>query len=67
MQKNTQKTFGRWELAQLYFPTVGGRAAWGKFKNLLMEYDELSPLATMSRRTLTPREASTVFSILGEP
>ena len=60
-------TYGRMELAQRYFPAICGRAAWAKLKGLLMECPHLAPLATMSRRTLTPAEVETVYDVLGEP
>ena len=65
--ENTNRSYGRMELAQAYFPALCPRAAWAKFRLLLMEYDELAPMATMSRRTLTPREAGQCFELLGVP
>ena len=61
------RTYGRSELAQLYFPLLKQMSAWSKLRSLMLEYDELSSLATMPRRTFTCREVSAIFDLLGTP
>ena len=61
------QSYGRMELAQLYFPNICGRAAWRKFKDCMAEYPELNPLRTISRRTFLPLEVECIFRNLGVP
>ena len=60
-------SYGRMELAQIYFPHICGRAAWRKFKDCMAEYPELDPLLTLSRRTFLPLEVECIFRNLGVP
>ena len=60
-------SYGRMELAQIYFPHICGRAAWRKFKDCMAEYPELDPLRTISRRTFLPLEVECIFRNLGVP
>ena len=60
-------SYGRMELAQIYFPHICGRAAWRKFKDCMAEYPELDPLRTISRRTFLPLEVESIFRNLGVP
>ena len=61
------KTYGRSELAQLYFPTLLQKSAWQKLKSWLQINPALRSLADLSRRTYTPAEVELIFSQLGEP
>ena len=61
------RTYGRTELAQLYFPRLCPQAAWRKLRTLMLEYPALAELAVMPRRTLTVREVGDVFDLLGTP
>ena len=63
----TQKTFGRSELAQQYFPRLTAMSAWRKFKEWLGVNPRLSGLLTLARRTYTPAEVQLIFSEIGEP
>ena len=57
------KERGRMELAQLYFPQLGGIAAWKK----LQHWDELRQLGyTGKQRTFTPRQVNRIVHYLGE-
>ena len=61
------KTFGRSELAQLYFPTLLQKSAWQKLKSWLMLNPDLRSLAMLPRRTFTPAEVQLIYTQLGEP
>ena len=61
------RTYGRTELAQLYFPDYVDRAAWRKLRQWFSINPSLSPLLQLSRRTFTPAEVRLIFSQLGEP
>ncbi len=61
------KSYGRSELAQMYFPLLKQMSAWSKLRSLMLEYEVLEPLATMPRRTFTSREVSLIFDQLGAP
>ena len=65
--ETTIRSYGRSELAQQYFPHLKQISAWLKLKGLMLEYDPLVPLATMPRRTFTPREVATIFDLIGTP
>lgn len=61
------KTYGRSELAQLYFPTLLPKSAWQKFRSWLDLNPRLQKLVSLTRRTFTPAEVSLIFAELGEP
>ena len=61
------KTYGRMELAQMYFPAIAPRSAWRRMKDLLLESSSTSELATMSRRVFMPAEVSLIFETFGVP
>ena len=61
------KSYGRTELAQIYFPNYVDRAAWRKMRGWFSINPRLSPLLQQSRRTFTPAEVKLIFSELGEP
>ena len=65
------KERGRMELAQLYFPQLGGIAAWKKLQhwiNICQPLkDELRQLGYTGRqRTFTPKQVSRIVHYLGE-
>ena len=60
-------SYGRMELAQIYFPHICGRAAWRKLKDCMAEYPELDPLLAIKRRTFLPLEVERIFRNLGVP
>ncbi len=62
-----QKTFGRTELAQLYFPNILPISAWLKLKSLLLADPALEHLARLKRRTFLPAEVTTIYERLGRP
>ena len=53
---NKIKTFGRTELAQLYFPKLCPEAAWHKLRQWITINPTLSHLRELRRRTFTPAE-----------
>ena len=61
------KSYGRSELAQLYFPTLLQKSAWQKFKSWLKINPSLRSLADLTRRTFTPAEVQQIYTQLGEP
>ena len=61
------KTYGRSELAQLYFPGLLQKSAWQKLKSWLDLNPRLRDLAVLTRRTFTPAEVALIYSELGEP
>ena len=61
------KTYGRSELAQLYFPKLLQKSAWQKFKSWLTINPALRSLADLPRRTFTPAEVQLIYIQLGEP
>ena len=61
------KSYGRSELAQLYFPTLLQKSAWQKFKSWLKINPALRSLADLTRRTFTPAEVQLIYTQLGEP
>ena len=60
-------TYGRMELAQIYFPHICGRAAWRKLKDIMIDDPELSSLLTSGRRTFLPIEVDRIFKVCGRP
>ena len=64
---NNVKTYGRSELAQLYFPTLLQKSAWQKLKSWLSLNPALRSLANLPRRTFTPAEVQLIYNQLGEP
>ena len=66
MSQNT-RSFGRTELATLYFPNIQPMSAWLKLKSLLLEDPDLAPLAHLHRRTFLPSEVNKIYQSLGHP
>ena len=64
---NHQSTFGRTELAQLYFPNIQPHSAWKKFKNLLVDDPATCQLSKLQRRTFLPSEVNIIYQQLGRP
>ena len=64
---NTNRTFKRTELAQLYFPDLQPRSAWQKLRHWICINPQLRRLDTMGRRTFSPAEVALIFTVLGEP
>ena len=62
---NNLRTFGRSELAQLYFPQLHQKSAWRKLHQWLSINPRLRHLADITRRTFTPAEVAQIFSVLG--
>ena len=65
--ETTIRTYGRTELAQLYFPAICPRAAWAKLRLYMSDYPQLRKLLTCKRRTFLPIEVSLIFDTLGRP
>ncbi|MCR5240559.1 MAG: DUF4248 domain-containing protein [Prevotella sp.] len=65
--ETTIRTYGRTELAQLYFPAICPRAAWAKLRLYMSDYPQLYPLLSNTRRTFLPIEVSLIFDTLGRP
>ena len=61
------KTYGRTELAQLYFPAICPRAAWAKLRLYMQDYPRLQELVLCKRRTFLPAEVALIFDTLGRP
>ena len=61
------KTYGRMELAQLYFPAIASRSAWRRMKDLLRESYTTAELAEQTRRVFMPAEVSLIFDTFGVP
>ena len=66
------KTYGRTELAQMYFPGLTAGAAWRKLRSWLALCrplaEELRRLGyDGSRRTFTPAEVAAIAAYIGEP
>ena len=66
MEQST-RSFGRMELAQLYFPCILPRSAWQKFKSLLEEIPALQHLTMLRRRSYLPLEVNIIYQHLGRP
>ena len=65
--ETTIRTYGRTELAQLYFPAICPRAAWAKLRLYMNDYPRLRQLLASKRRTFLPVEVSLIFETLGHP
>ena len=65
--ETTVKTYGRTELAQLYFPAICPRAAWAKLRLYMHDYPRLRRLLASKRRTFLPAEVALIFDTLGCP
>ena len=65
--ETTVKTYGRTELAQLYFPAICPRAAWAKLRLYMHDYPRLRKLLGSGRRTFLPAEVALIFDTLGQP
>ena len=63
--ETTIRTYGRTELAQLYFPAICPRAAWAKLRLYMSDYPRLRKLLACKRRTFLPVEVSLIFDTLG--
>ena len=61
------KSMGRTELAQCYFPHVLPQSAWQKLRSLLNEDPDLAHLAKLRRRTFLPAEVNIIYQHLGRP
>lgn len=61
------KTYGRMELAQMYFPAIAPRSAWRRMKELLRESATTAELASLPRRIFMPAEVSLIFKTFGMP
>ena len=61
------KTYGRMELAQLYFPAIAPRSARRRMKDLLRESSTTAELAEQTRRVFMPAEVSLIFDTFGVP
>ena len=61
------KSYGRTELAQLYFPNILPCNAWQKLRMLMQEIPELSDLAKLKRRSFLPAEVNIIYQYLGRP
>ena len=65
--EHSSKSFGRMELAQLYFPYILPRSAWQKLKSLLDEDPSLKHLTLLKRRSFLPVEVNIIYQKLGHP
>ena len=65
--QESSKSFGRSELAQMYFPQLKPMSAWLRLKDLLSDDPALAPLLATGRRVFIPREVSLIFECLGTP
>jgi hypothetical protein len=65
--EQSAKSFGRMELAQLYFPYILPRSAWQKLKTLLEEDPALQHLVSLKRRSFLPAEVNIIYQHLGHP
>ncbi len=68
----TVRTYGRTELAQLYYPNVCADTAWRKLKQLIAEQPALADALrragyTAKRRTFTPHQVELITQSLGSP
>ena len=64
---NTIRTFGRTELAALYFPYIQPHTAWQKLRGLLADDPALEHLTRLRRRTFLPAEVNIIYQHLGRP
>ena len=63
MDKTSPRTFGRTELACLYFLCLQPQSAWLKLRLLLLDSPLLAPLALMRRRFFPGSVACCIDSI----
>ena len=61
------QSYGRMELAQIYFPHICGRAAWRKLKECMADEPSLCPLLHAKRRIFLPIEVESIFRVFGCP
>ena len=61
------KSYGRTELAQLYFPNILPCNAWQKLRALMQEDPALSDLTKLKRRSFLPVEVNLIYQHLGRP
>ena len=61
------KTYGRMELAQLYFPYITQKSATRKLGQWIATNPTLSAAILPNTRTLTPRQVRLIFDEVGEP
>ena len=61
------QTFGRTQLAQMYFPYVLPQTAWQKLRGLLAADPVLAHLTKLKRRTFLPAEVNIIYHQLGQP
>ena len=61
------RTYGRTELAQLFFPQLHSQSAWQKLRSWLQLNPQLRQLTTLKRRTFTPAEVRLIVELLGDP
>ena len=62
------KTYGRMELAQLYFPAIAPRSAWRRMKDLLRESSTTAELAELRLAgSSCPPRVSLIFDTFGVP
>ena len=66
-QELSTNTFGRTQLAQMYFPFIQPKSAWEKLRGLLAENPNLEHLTRLSRRTFLPAEVAQIYASLGHP
>ncbi len=67
MEKIKIQTYGRQELASLYYPNILPKSAWEKLREELQLNPDLRPLLRSTRHTFTPRAVQLIFEILGAP
>ena len=65
--KPSTNTFGRTQLAQMYFPFIQPKSAWEKLRTLLLEDPALAHLTALKRRTFLPAEVNKIYQSLGHP
>ena len=63
--EQSAKSFGRMELAQLYFPYILPRSSWQKLKSLLEEDPALKHLLSLKRRSFLPAEVNIIYRFRG--
>lgn len=61
------RSYGRTELALLYFPHHCPDAAYRKLKSWLLLNPTLRPIAHSRQRTYTPLQVEEIVNQLGEP
>ena len=66
-QELSTNTFGRTQLAQMYFPYIQPQTAWQKLRGLLATDPALVHLTKLKRRTFLPAEVNIIYQHLGQP